>query len=128
MRGLRGSRKVLPGIYIIKRKIGPSTFIVEDLVDKTVVLRFKQPLNADRLVKFDMPEFELSADQPKRLEMRTMPTQPFNEYRIEKFGIDGRVLLRMEGVMPAGMISRSANTDGWRELSWCVCAFGFCRA
>ena len=29
--------------------------------------------------------------------MRTAPTQPFNEYTIEKFGADGRVLLRLEG-------------------------------
>ena len=103
----RFQERVLPGIYIIRRKIGPNTFTVEDLVDKTAVLRFKQPLNSDRLVKLDMPEQELKADQPRRLEMRTKPTDAFSEYRIEKFGIDGRVLLRTE------------SDASWHDLTKC---------
>ena len=77
-------------------------------MDKTAVLRFKQPLNSDRLVKLDMPELELKADQLRRLEMIARPTEPFSEYKIEKFGIDGRVLLRMEG-----------GNASWHDLTKC---------
>ena len=66
-------------------------------MDKRAVVPFRQPIHAERLVKLDMPELELQAGQPRKLEMRTAPTQPYNEYTIEKFGIDGRVLLRLEG-------------------------------
>ena len=66
-------------------------------MDPTAPIPFIQPVNADRLVRLDMPELELSADQPRRLEMRTGPAQDFSEYHIERFGVDGRVLLRLEG-------------------------------
>ena len=104
----RFQERVLDGIYVIARKVSEGTYFVEDLVDKTAVLGFRQPLSADRLVKLDMPELELSADQPRRLEMRTKPTQPFNEYTIEKFAVDGRVLLRTEG-----------GSAEWYDLSEC---------
>ena len=58
---------------------------------------FKQLLHAERLVKLDMPELEVEPGQPRRLEMRTSVTQPFSEYTIERFGVDGRVNLRTEG-------------------------------
>ena len=94
---------------MIRRKVGPSTFFVEDLVDKTADLKgIKQPIHAERLVRLDMPELELHPGQPRRLEMRTSPIQPFNEYRIEKFGADGRVLLRTEG-----------GGASWHDLTKC---------
>ena len=65
-------------------------------------------MNSDRLNKLDMPELELSVDQPKRFDIRIVPTLPFNEYRIEKFGIDRKVSLRMEGVDAT-----------WHDLSKC---------
>ena len=82
--------------------------MVEDLVDKSAKLEFRQPIHTERLVRLDMPELELSPDQPRRLEMRTAVTQPFNEYVIERFGVDGRVLLRIEG-----------GGAEWHDLSKC---------
>ena len=89
----RFQSRVYPGIFIIKRKVSPTTFVVEDLVDKDAVPGFTQPLRAERLVRLDMPELELSPDQPRRLELRETPLQPWNEYTIDRFGADGRVRL-----------------------------------
>jgi len=61
----RFQERVLDGIFVIKRKIGPKTFVVEDLVDKSRPINLVQPLLAERLVKLDMPELELRADQPR---------------------------------------------------------------
>ena len=93
---------------MIKRKISETTFVVEDLVDKSAKLEFRQPIHAERLVRLDMPELELSPDQPRRLEMRTAATQPFNEFVIERFGADGRALLRTDG-----------GGAAWHDLSRC---------
>ena len=78
-------------------------------MDKEKVPPFIQPVNAERLVKFYMPELELSANQPRRLEMREAPTQPWNTYLIEKFGVDGRVQIILEG--------GAAQTRRWVDLS-----------
>ena len=55
-----------------------------------------------------MPELELRADQPRKLEMRTSEAQPWNEYQIERFGVDGRVLLRVPG-----------GSAEWHDLTKC---------
>ena len=90
------------------RRASPGAFWVEDLVDKTKSVPFRQPVHAERLVKLDMPELELRADQPRRLEMRTSEIQPWNEYTIERFGVDGRVCLRLDG-----------GGAEWHDLSQC---------
>ena len=78
------------------------------MADRARPLPFKQPLHAERLVKLDMPELELRADQPRRLEMRTREAQPFNEYVVERFAADGRVYLRTPG-----------GSAEWHDLSRC---------
>ena len=92
----------------MKRKISPAAFEVEDIVDKATPIPFRQPVNAERLAKLDMPELELRPGQPKRLEMRERETQPWNEYVVERFGIDGRVNLRVPG-----------GAARWVDLSKC---------
>ena len=69
---------------------------VEDLVDKEYVPKFHQPLHAERLVRLDMPELGLEPGQPLRLEMRESATDPWNVYRLERFGADGRVRLQLD--------------------------------
>ena len=93
----RFRQRTYDGIFVVKRKVSPSAFIVEDIVDKTMPISFRQPVNAERLIKLDMPELELRPGQPKRLEMREKETQPWNVYEIERFGVDGRVNLRLPG-------------------------------
>ena len=90
----RFQERVYDGVFVIKNKISPTTFEVEDLADKAMTIPFTQPLHAERLVKLDMPELELSPTQPRRLEMRERETQPWNEYTIERFAPDGRVSIR----------------------------------
>jgi len=64
------------------------------------------------LIKLDMPELELRPDQPRRLEMRESETQPWNEYVIDRFGVDGRVRLKYsEGAAQHAM--------KWVDLSKC---------
>ena len=80
-------------------------------MDKDEAPNFKQPVHAERLVRLDMPELELSPDQPRRLEMRERPTQPWNTYTIDRFGADGRVRLRLE--------DGAAQTRQWYDLTKC---------
>ena len=93
----RFQSRVYDGVYVVRRKISPTTYEVEDLVDKVKAVPFKQPIHAERLVQLDMPELELRADQPRRLRMRRTTAQPWNVYTIERFGVDGRVCLRLAG-------------------------------
>ena len=93
----RFQSRVYPGVYVVKRKVSPSTFVIGDAMDQHATVPVRQPLHADRLVKLDMPELELSADQPRRLEMRAGPGDAWNTYVIERFGVDGRVRLMLEG-------------------------------
>ena len=80
-------------------------------MDQDRVPAFRNPLNAERLVKLDMPELELSPDQPRRLELRERPTQPWSEYVITRFGVDGRVRLEVAG--------GAAQDARWVDLSKC---------
>ena len=66
----RFQERVYPGVYVIKRKISPTTFEVEDIVDKRSNVPFRQPLHAERLAMLDMPELDLRPDQPRRIRMR----------------------------------------------------------
>ena len=93
----RFHERVYPNVYVLKTKIAPTTYEVEDLVDKSSPVSFVNPVHAERLVKLDMPELELSPSQPRKLEMRLTSTQPWNEYSVERFAVDGRVLLRLTG-------------------------------
>ena len=103
--------RVYDGIFVIKRKVSPTTFVVEDLVDKEFVPKFHQPLHAERLVKLDMPALGLEPGQPRRLELRESALDPWNTYNIERFGADGRVRLQLEG--------GAAQTRKWVELTKC---------
>ena len=103
--------RAYPDIYVIKSKISPSTFVVRDLVDEDRVIPFKQPLHAERLVRLDMPELDLQPGQPRKLEMRETPAQPWNEYVIDRFGADARVRLSY----PDGV----AQSRKWVDLTKC---------
>ena len=96
---------------MIKRKVSPTTFVVEDLVDKEFFPKFHQPLHAERLVKLDMPALGLEPGQPRRLELRESALDPWNTYNIERFGADGRVRLQLEG--------GAAQTRKWVDLTKC---------
>ena len=110
----RFQERVYDGVFVIKNKISPTTFEVEDLADKAMTIPFTQPLHAERLVKLDMPELELSPTQPRRLEMRERETQPWNEYFIERFAPDGRVSIR-HGDSEARWVDLSRCEYRWLE-------------
>ena len=96
-RDRRGSSPRFTAGFRGKAEGEPLDLRVEDMFDKQAAPPFNQPLSAERLVKLDMPALELSADQPRWLEMREKPTDQWNTYVIEKFGVDGRVQLILEG-------------------------------
>ena len=103
--------RTYPGIYVVKKKISPGTFHVEDLADKQRDLPFRQPLAAERLVKLDMPELELAPNQPRRVEMRERPGEAFSVYKIERYSQDGRVKLTLEDGAP--------GSGKWVDLTEC---------
>ena len=61
---------------------------------------FLNPLHAERLVKLDMPELELDPRQLRLVEVYNSSTDVWTRYKIEKYAIDGRVMLR-DVVSPA---------------------------
>ena len=79
------------------------TFRVEDPVEPRAELPFLQPLNAERLIKIDMPELQLDVDQNRKLEIEESGS--WVPYTIERFAADGRVQLR--------------RTDGVEDRRWC---------
>ena len=103
--------KVYPGTYVVRTKLGPNSFNVEDLVDKDFVPPFRNPVNADRLIKLDMPELELDASQPRKVSVKESATGEFNTYLIDRFGVDGRVRVQLE--------DGAASTRRWLDLSKC---------
>ena len=107
----RFQARTYPGIFVIKKKISPTTFVVEDLVDKSFVPSFTQPLHAERLIKLDMPELDLEPNQPRRLELREKVTDEWSEYVIDRFGADGRVRVSV----PDGR----AQDSKWVDLTKC---------
>ena len=106
-----GPTRSYPGIFVVKKKISPTTLVVEDLVDKSFVPSFTQPLHAERLIKLDMPVLDLQPNQPRRLEMREKVTDEWSEYVIDRFGADGRVRVSV----PDGR----AQDSKWVDLTKC---------
>jgi hypothetical protein len=107
---LRFQQRVYPGVYRVKTMINRHTFVVQDLADPGAEVPFMQPVNAERLVRLDMPELELREGQLRRIEMRSVDGEPWELYQIDRFAADGRVRLRpeAEGAAPR-----------WVDLSRC---------
>ena len=62
---LRFQARVYPDLHRINRVISASTVNVEPIVDPGGRTPFDQPLNANRLVRLDMPEIPLDPGQPR---------------------------------------------------------------
>ena len=93
-----------PGIYKVSVKISPTTFWVVDFADPNREIPFGQPVNADRLIRLDLPELELMPDQPRKLEGQEDDGFIWTEKRISRLFADGRAYL--------------TNMDG-SEGEWC---------
>ena len=64
------------------------------LADPGASVSFKQPVSAERLVKMDLPALGLDPGQPRRLELHHAESDEWIRYDIDRFAVDGRVLLR----------------------------------
>ncbi len=91
---LRFQSRVYPETYKISRKVGRLTFEVASITDPSEGVPFLNPLHAERLVKLDMPELELDPRQSRLVEVYNSSTDNWTRYKIEKYAIDGRVMLR----------------------------------
>ena len=80
-------------------------------MDKDFVPAFRSPVNADRLIKLDVPELELEASQPRKVSIKEIATGECNTYIIDRFGVDGRVRVQLE--------DGAAATRKWLDLSKC---------
>ncbi len=90
----RFQSRVYPETYKIAKKVGRLTFEVVSITDPTDGVPFLNPLHAERLVKLDMPELELDPRQSRLVEVYDSSTESWTRYRIEKYAIDGRVMMR----------------------------------
>ena len=68
---------------------------MEDIADPVARIPFRgNKLNAERLVKLDMPELELHPDQANVIEVHQGDSDTWRRAVIEKFSVDGRCRLR----------------------------------
>jgi hypothetical protein len=91
---LRFQERVYPDLYRVNRVISASTFNVEPVVDPGGRTPFDQPLNADRLVRLDMPEVPLDPGQPRTFEVLNADNDTWYRWQIERFAVDGRCRCR----------------------------------
>ena len=98
----RFERRTYPEIFRITRG-STHTFHVEYASNRELKPPFDLPVHAERLVKIDLPTFELDEHQPRCLELLNPGADDedgWEKYYIEKFGVDGRVFLR-HGTSPS---------------------------
>ena len=79
---------------MIKRKIDVHTFRVVDVTDGVEPPYLVQPINADRLIKLDMPSLDIHPDQPRVLEILNEDGDDWSKGTIERFSVDGRAAIR----------------------------------
>ena len=91
---LRFQSRVYPLVYKILKKISRHTFVVGDVADPKRELPFVQPLNAERLVKIDMPELDLDAAHLRRVDIYDSMADVWRTWEIERFSADGRVFVK----------------------------------
>ena len=67
-------------------------------MDPTYIPGFRSQVNADRLIKLDMPELELELPegQPQRVEIYDETTAQWDAASTERWAVDGRVSLRFD--------------------------------
>ena len=88
--------KTYPELFRITRG-SKHSFWVEYASNREAVPPFVMPVHAERLVKIDLPTFELDEHQPRCLEILSPGKDEIDgweRYYVEKFGMDGKVLLR----------------------------------
>ena len=113
---LRFQQRTYPELYRVSKKIGTHTVTVEPVTDRTAAVPVLQPINADRLVKVDLPELTLDPSSPRRLETYMEETDSWRAWNVERFSIDGRVLLR-DVLLPAKCEWLDLSTVKYRWLA-----------
>ena len=92
----RFERRTYPELFRITRG-SKHTFWVEYASNREQLPPFDLPVHAERLVKIDLPTFELDEHQPRCLEILRPgedEEEGWERYYVERFGVDGQVLLR----------------------------------
>ena len=92
----RFERRTYPELFRICRG-SVHTFWVEYASNKDQKPPFEMPAHAERLIKIDLPTFELDEHQPRCLEILRPgedEEEGWEKYYIERFGVDGHVYLR----------------------------------
>ena len=108
-------------MHRISRKVVRDTPFVEHIAGPAVPVSFRQPLNAERLVKLDLPELPVAAESRRELELYNEQLDVWERRRIDRFAVDGRACLeRLDGefwVRMSGEICRVSVIVGW-SLQW----------
>ena len=67
-----------------------------------------QPVHSERLVRVELPELDLDPRSPRRLEIYDRDTDSWIAWNVERYSVDGRVLLRRVD---------NARIANWTDLS-----------
>ena len=87
----RFDKRAFPRIYRIKKKISSGTFIPADLADPDKKIGFRQPVNANLLVKTDLPELALERGVRRVSEAYRPTSDTWVAYQVERYCVDGTV-------------------------------------
>ena len=97
----KGSKRfesdVYPQTFVITAKKGPHSFQIADAAEPSKRLTMSSEVNAERLIRLDMPELELGRNQARQIEILNRRSNQWQAAEIQKFSVDGRVLVRFVG-------------------------------
>ena len=100
--------------YRIREDLGQNTFTLNNLlgVEDGPGGEMRNKYSADRLIKLDMPEFDVESynGAPSRLEIFDDQTSEWQPGQVEKMSVDGRMLIRFDS---------SDGMTQWMDLTRC---------
>ena len=104
--------KCFPDFLRVKRKIDKHTVILEDpnTPEANIPRWAMGTQSVDRLVKMDMPELDMSANQNRRLEVMIEEGNVYEPATLERIAVDGRCALRYDS---------NPGEAVWVDLSRC---------
>ena len=102
-------------LWKIYEKVSPGTFRLEDALDPQIKNPFLQ--NASNLIRIELPEIDIDENQRRVVEIYSDTSADWKRYRIERYAVDGRCLIRGMNRLPGTQDFENENLAEWHDLS-----------